>query len=194
MKKVLIVITGIIGSGKSVVCKTIKELGFCVISADEIYHNILKEKGDCFKELVLSFGEGILSNDEINRQKLSKIVFNDKEKLNLLNSITHKFIMKKIIKLADESKQSTVFVEIPLADTAFISKFDKVIVVKTDEKQLIERIKQRDCRSEEQIRSILDIQLENQNFRIDYEIINNSSIEDLKSNVENLINFLKENK
>ena len=80
----LIGITGGIGSGKSVLCDVARDMGFYVISADKIGHDILRKGSSAYNEVVEIFGEGILSeNGEIDRKKLGRLVFSDKEKLML---------------------------------------------------------------------------------------------------------------
>ena len=70
MKSSLIVgITGILGSGKTTVSKILKDMGFKVISCDEIVHNIL-EKKSVINKTKKFFGDDILSEGKIDRKKL----------------------------------------------------------------------------------------------------------------------------
>ena len=73
---VKIAITGGIGSGKSTVCKLIKEKGFPVISCDEVYSGLLKS-ADFLKVLQNEFGNVMQSDGSLDRKKLAEIVFND---------------------------------------------------------------------------------------------------------------------
>ena len=85
--KLKIAITGGIGSGKSAVAEIIKNQGFSVFSCDEIYKELLRDKQ--FLNLISLNFDGVLSADgELDRQKLSDIVFNDKTALGVLNNIT----------------------------------------------------------------------------------------------------------
>ena len=72
----LIGITGGIGSGKSVLCDVARDMGFYVISADKIGHDILRKGSSAINEVVELFGEGILSeNGEIDRKNLAGLCF-----------------------------------------------------------------------------------------------------------------------
>ena len=96
----LIGLIGGSGVGKSVVCKAAESLGFAVIDADIIGHNIILKGKPAYNELVSYFGNNILlGNGEIDRKKLGKIVFSNEDKLCKLNEITHSKIDKAI---ADE--------------------------------------------------------------------------------------------
>ncbi|AYE36409.1 dephospho-CoA kinase [Borrelia turcica IST7] len=91
----IIGITGRIATGKDTVSKIIiSEYGYHEINVDKIGHVALHKKQD---QIVKVFGTQILNNqNEIERLKLRKIVFNDKEKLEKLEAITHPFIQKEV--------------------------------------------------------------------------------------------------
>ena len=92
-----IALTGNIGSGKSTVAKIFKECGFYVYDADKIIKDFYQERGEVYKEVVKVFGGGILSEDGgIDRQRLADVVFKDKQKLELLESITHSALYRKL--------------------------------------------------------------------------------------------------
>lgn len=87
----IIGITGGIGSGKSIVANYIKSLGYPVYIADEEAKNILNT------ERVITlvkniFGEKVIKDKKIDRDELSKIVFNDPKKLKQLNDIIHPLV------------------------------------------------------------------------------------------------------
>ena len=89
-----IAVTGGIGSGKTTVCDIIKEQGYSVISCDEIYNRLLRDKS-FLNSLVSEFGHILNGDGTLSRKKLSEIVFSDKDKLARLNEITHPEIMKE---------------------------------------------------------------------------------------------------
>ncbi|WP_448583622.1 dephospho-CoA kinase [Thermocrinis sp.] len=85
-----IALTGNIGSGKSTVAKLFEDCGFYVYDADRIIKDFYKEKGEVYKRIVEVFGQEVLSEDgNIDTKKLADIVFSDKEKLSILENITH---------------------------------------------------------------------------------------------------------
>ncbi len=98
---IVIGITGPSGAGKGVVSKYLREQGIHVIDADAVYHDCITPPSDCLDELVRNFGRRILTGDgSLNRPALAAIVFGEqnKEKLLLLNQITHKYVLAKIKK------------------------------------------------------------------------------------------------
>ncbi|HID15233.1 MAG TPA: dephospho-CoA kinase, partial [Candidatus Atribacteria bacterium] len=90
-------VTGGIATGKNLVTNYFKELGCYIIDADEIYHELIYPGKPLWKKLVEEFGSTILHpQNMIDRKRLGDIVFNNKEALKKLNSITHNEIIKKI--------------------------------------------------------------------------------------------------
>ncbi len=82
-------LTGGIGSGKSTVSKIFKVLGVPVYDADTVSKKLMNEDAEMRKNLVRAFGEETYKKGMLDRKFLSAIVFNDPEKLSLLNSIVH---------------------------------------------------------------------------------------------------------
>src|SRR3989304_6153339 len=83
-------LTGGIGSGKSTVSQFLAELGAVILDADKVGHEAFKPDTELWHEVVAAFGRGILKpSDEIDRNKLSEIVFSHSESLSRLNQIMH---------------------------------------------------------------------------------------------------------
>ena len=91
-------LTGQTGAGKSTVSRVFSENGYVVIDADHISRVVVEKGTDCLRELVEIFGKGILNPDEtLNRKALAGIVFTDKTKLEMLNSIIYPYITTEIL-------------------------------------------------------------------------------------------------
>lgn len=83
-------ITGGIGSGKSTVCKVFASLGIPINDADSLAKKIIVEDSELKASIIQQFGtEAYLENGEYNRSYISKIVFNNAEKLSILNNLVH---------------------------------------------------------------------------------------------------------
>ncbi len=82
-------LTGGIGSGKSTVAKVFEVLGIPVYYADERAKELMHTNELLQQQLIFHFGEATYTNGNLNRKHLSSIVFADKEKLELLNSLVH---------------------------------------------------------------------------------------------------------
>lgn len=179
-------LTGQTGAGKTTVCKVFKEKGFMVINADAVSRNVTEKDSPCLNELCLFFGKDILFEDgSLNRRKLGDIVFSDKKKLEILNSITYPYITSEI--LADIEQLSAEGHRLILLDapTLFESRADDfcelIISVISREELRIERIIKRDSISRESAKNRIDSQLKEEFFRnnSDFIIKNNEDIENL---------------
>jgi dephospho-CoA kinase len=127
-------LTGGIASGKSTVAKMLRELGFPVLEADLIAHQVIEPGQPAYAEVVSNFGAEILDADKrINRSRLGAIVFNDREKLNQLNAIVHPRVEQEMVKqfaeLEHGGKQAAAFVEAALIFEVNLHKrLDGVVV------------------------------------------------------------------
>ena len=148
----IIGVTGPSGAGKGAVSGYMMAThGFKVIDADKVYHDIISAPTECVRELADNFGSGILcENGSIDRKALSKLVFGEenKEKLLLLNKITHKYVISEINKLlsnyADLGVEVCV-IDAPLLIEAGIDKnCDLVFAVTADRETRATRIATRD--------------------------------------------------
>lgn len=152
-------LSGGIGSGKSSVCDILSSLGYCIINADVIAHQVLKEKT---REVVKVFGEEILQEGEISRVKLGKIVFEDKAKLKELEMILSLGIKKEIFRLCEvcEAQKKPYFVEIPLLfEQREEYNFSHCILIVCSEKKQIERVCQRNQLKEEEVKKRIATQM-----------------------------------
>lgn len=101
-------ITGGAGTGKSEVIKMLQEnFGGCVIMSDEVARELMQKGNISYQLIVEYFGRDILKDDgEIDRKKLADHVFNNKEALEKLNSMTHPYVKDEIRKLIAEAEAS----------------------------------------------------------------------------------------
>ncbi|NOQ89920.1 MAG: dephospho-CoA kinase [Gammaproteobacteria bacterium] len=187
-------LTGGIGSGKTTVSNIFNDLGIEVIDTDVIAHQLIEKNQDVLRELVDTFGDSLLDNtDTIDRKKLARIVFGNKEKKRQLESIMHPRIRREVLHRVQYSNIDDnggyVIIVIPLLlETDFHTLVDRILVVTADEETRIDRVKQRDNRTLNDIRSIIDNQLKEE-IRLsaaDDIIENNSDIKNLSSQIERL--------
>ena len=98
-------LTGTIGTGKSMVAAMFQELGAFIIDVDKIAHDVVEPGEKVWKDIVDKFGSVVLNSDQtIDRQKLADIVFKDKDKLQILNSIIHPAVVAEDVILIKELK------------------------------------------------------------------------------------------
>jgi len=163
----LIALTGGIGSGKSYAADILEKEGYFVLSCDKVARELSSDK-DYLLTIKSRFPNAVKNDGEtlvLDRKALSEEVFSDKNKLSLLNSLTHPIILEEIKKRAKRSGQKTVIVEIPLLyESGYGNLFDKTVVIMRDKKQRIDSVKTRDNLSEEEIMDRINSQFDYDNF------------------------------
>jgi len=179
----IIGVTGGTGSGKSTLCALLGELGATVIDADKLSKKVSQKGGAAYEEIVREFGTGILdANGEIARKALGDIVFNDSEKLELLEKITHKHIFREMETAIKASTASVVVLDVPLLfQCNFPFNCDLTIATVADEKTRINRIMMRDGLSETQAKDRIRNQLSDAEYRKFADVVyeNNGKQEDM---------------
>ena len=195
--KMIIGITGSIGTGKSTVSNYLISKGYSVVDADKISKGAYNVGSNGYKAILEVFGVEILnSNGEVDRKKIKKIVFDNSNMLQRLNMAIHPIIINEIekeIEILLES-QNVVFLDAPLLiETELHKKVDKIIVVACDKNEQINRIIKRDKITADMAISIINSQMsidEKLKFA-DYIVYNNSTIENLYSQVDEIILEIK---
>ena len=187
MKKIRIAITGGIGSGKSTVCNIIKDLGFEVVSCDDVYTQLLDSKEFVLKICEITCTEPISSDKGhlfIDRAEISRKVFEDSALKSRLERFTHPVIMDECIsRLKDVN--GPAFVEVPLLFENGLEKFfDHVIVVMRPIKERVASVFKRSGLTEEQVKQRINNQFDYENFTSNVHTVlyNGSSVEELKKN------------
>lgn len=193
----VIAVTGGIGSGKSTVSKEFGRLGARVLSADEIAHDNMQRDGMAYDEIVRAFGRAIVGADgEIERARLAEIVFSDDDKLELLNSVTHRRVydvIKREIAASRADGTSLVCVEIPLLFSAECPlDIDLSIAVVADVNIRIRRVMVRDNCSAHQAELRIAKQISDERLRelADITIENNGDLNDLCQKVKAIFDNL----
>lgn len=172
---VKVAITGGIGSGKSAVLQVVKNMGYTALSCDEIYSELLHDKS--FISTIEYQFNGVVSLDgNLDRAKLSQIVFNDSNALKKLNTITHSAIMNEVMTKLKYVKLG--FCEVPLLfEGGFENLFDEVIVVLRDESERISAVSNRDKLDNESVKKRISTQINYHNLDFTkYYVIHNDCI------------------
>lgn len=194
--KSVVVLTGSIGSGKSTVAELLRQGGAFVLSADLLARQIIPE---VLPQLIKEFGAEILTNQgELDRKRLAAIVFGDPAKRLALEQITHPAI-QRIAQSEFITQQTTtpdrllvydcpLFFETSLKDLPFLA----VVVVSCSEENALRRIIERDgcSREEALLRLRAQLPLSDKLRQATYVIDNNGTLEQLQSDVKQLISKL----
>lgn len=191
-------ITGGIGAGKSIVCRLFQVLGIPVYDADREAKNIMVEDEAVIASLKNAFGEKVYqASGELDRAYLAEMVFNDKDKLDELNSIVHPAVIRAGETWADAQEGAYSLKEAALLfESGSYKKLDFTIMVTADEAIRIERVMERDQVTEQQVRARMEKQWpDSQKIVLADAIIINDGTESLISQVmtlhERLLNYEK---
>lgn len=190
----IIGITGSISCGKSTVSNYLKSKGYIVIDADKIGHEALDD--DYVKEkLILAFGNEILEDNKISRQKLGELVFGNSSNLNVLNSIIHPEIRKKILEKIDKNNdKELIFIDVALLfEAKFDDLVDKIIVVYVDKNTQLTRLMKRNSISKKEALSRIVSQMSPiEKAKLgDYTVNNNLDVINTYEQVDKVLSELK---
>ena len=183
-------LTGGIGSGKSTVAEMFESLGVPIIDMDRIARQIVEPGQPALTQIKQAFGEKIVAaSGQLNRQQLSKIIFDSAEKRHQLEAILHPLIRQETARQLAELKAPYCIVVIPLLlESEQRSLVDRVLVVDVPESLQISRTMQRDGISAAQVRKILAAQVgrDSRLNAADDVIDNSAAMEDIRHRVDEL--------
>ncbi len=192
-------LTGSIGCGKSSASSMLSKDGISIIDADLVSRQILDDETS-LQRVFEAFGESVVNNDKtLNRKALANIVFNDENKLKILNDITHPKIKEKIlnkVKYYREINKHIVVIDAPLLiEGGYLEVIDRLLVVTCDEKVQIDRITKRDNSTKEEALARINNQMsqEDKVKYADYVIDNSTSVDELKIKIKEFLIYVKEN-
>jgi len=190
MSKLVVGLTGGIGSGKSAVSACFERLGVTVVDADVAARKVVEPGTAALAQIAEHFGKDILdSNGGLDRAALRAIVFADPEKRKWLEGVLHPHITIEIFKGVRESASAYTILASPLLIEARQDTLaHRILVVDVDEETQLQRTMSRDNNPEAQVRAIMASQIDRQArlARADDVIENNGSLEDLRRKVERL--------
>ena len=95
-KMCVIGITGVTGAGKTTALDFYKEKGACVMDCDTLYHEMLSKPCSMIDEILEHFPTVRDEAGGIDRKKLGEIVFHDQNELEILNTITHRYVLDEV--------------------------------------------------------------------------------------------------
>jgi dephospho-CoA kinase len=140
----IIGLTGGIGSGKTTVARVFELLGIDVYYADIQAKKILSS--DKIKEQIISAFGNVYKDNKLQNKKLAEIVFNDKKKLEKLNSIVHPAVEKDFEQWSKKNSGKPYLIKEAaiLFESGSYKKVDKIITVFAPENIRILRVCKRD--------------------------------------------------
>jgi len=161
-------ITGGIGSGKTTVARIFEVLGIPVYYADDAAKRLMNEDEVLQLKIIENFGPEVYENKQLNRTKLASLVFNDPQKLALLNTLVHPATIADaenwMKNIGHENNSSEIPFAIKEAALLFESgaqkNLDYVIGVNAPYKLRLQRAMKRDKLTKEAVESRLNKQMD----------------------------------
>jgi dephospho-CoA kinase len=194
-------LTGGIASGKSVVAAMLREMGFQVIDADSLAHQLSEPGQPAYDAIVREFGPAILaSNKRVDRARLAAIVFADPAKLARLNAILHPRVEAathlQFEEWARDPSRAAAFVEAALLiEAGYHKKLDGLVVTWCRPEQQLERLRSRGMsEAEAQRRIAAQLPVAEKLRQATEQIDCSGSLEDTRRQVESLAAKLRQKK
>ena len=161
--KLVVGITGGIGSGKSTVAALFANHGVPIIDTDQISRDLTVKGSPALQAIALQFGETLLRNGELNRKSLRQLVFADPEKRIWLEELLHPLIRDEMRNQVAGVSAPYCMVIIPLLfENPANPLINRILVVDTDEELQIARVAERDFHSTIEVEAIMETQVSRQ--------------------------------
>lgn len=160
-RRLVVGLTGGIGSGKSAASEHFAALGADVVDADRVSRQVVEPGSEALERIAAHFGRDILLPDgQLDRKALREIIFRDPAEKRWLESLLHPLIGREIARQLDQAGSDYVILESPLLLEGEQRRLtDRVLVIDVPEAIQIERTRQRDQTTEDAVRAIMDSQM-----------------------------------
>ena len=185
-------LTGGIGAGKSEALAAFERRGVAVLSTDKVAHDILDDEV-VRTALVERWGEGIAPDGVVDRDRVGEIVFDDREELAWLESVTHPRVGAHVLAWRQSlgPDVDVAVVEVPLLfEAAMEDAFDTTLAVVADDEIRDARLRERGQAGLEG-REDRQLDQDEKERRADHVIRNDASLEELDREVNQLIDELR---
>ena len=160
-------ITGGIGSGKSVISRILKTMGYPVYDSDWWAKNLMNENMEIRSALISKFGNETYASMGLNRPFLAQQIFNNKENLAFVNSVVHPIVGNHFLQGAKEQNSDCVFIESAILFSSGFNKIvDQVIFVDAPQNIRLNRAIARDNATAETVMARINNQAEGDAFAI----------------------------
>ena len=154
-------LTGGIGSGKSTVAKIFELLQVPVYYADEASRRLYHTDPELMAQIKKHFGEDMYSEGKLNRSKMAEIVFNDPQKLELLNQLVHPPTLRDAQEWIRAQKAPYVIKEAALLfESGSAAGLDYIIGIQAPVAVRLKRVRDRDKTTREEVLSRMNRQID----------------------------------
>ena len=161
--KLVIGLTGGIGSGKSTVANILQQHGAAVIDTDAIAHTLSAPGGTAIAAIRQTFGdEYIDATGAMDRQHMRQRVFSDEPARKRLEQILHPLIRQEVEKQLAQAQGDYILLMVPLlVETgAYRELIARTLVVDTPEALQLSRTMERSDLGAAEVQAIMDKQVD----------------------------------
>lgn len=193
-------LTGGICTGKTYVLNILEEVGCYTAKADIIAKNIIfSGDSEISSKIVDVFGEDIYDKDSgLNKEKFSKLLFEDPEKRNFINNFIHPLVAADRDKMYNDLKKAKIngffiYESALLVESGTYKSFDKIIVTYTNPEEQSKRLTERDSIGKEEAKERIRAQFPiSEKLKVaDYSIDTSGSHEATRKNTLETFYLLK---
>ena len=183
--KTLVGLTGGIGSGKTTIANFFKELGVPIYIADTEAKALMNRSKVIKRKLIALFGDNAYQNGKLNRDFLSKKIFNNKDLLQKMNAIVHPKVASHFNRWVKKQEAPYVISEAAiLFENGSYKKYDYIITVTAPEEVRLKRVMSRDNSSKEKVKSVMNNQWKDEEkIKLSDYVIQNINLEEAKAQV-----------
>ncbi len=191
--KLVVGLTGGIGSGKSTVAALFAALGVTIIDTDVIAREITEVDSDTYQKIIVKFGAAVVTqNKKLDRRALRKFIFDNDEHRRWLEKLLHPLIRESMQQQIELATSPYAIAVIPLLFEGDPNPLiSRVLVVDAPEALQVERTRTRDQHTDDEVKSIMKAQILRfeRLARADDVILNDGELADLKPQIEKLHKF-----
>jgi len=186
-------LTGGIGSGKSLISSIFRKLGVPVYDSDSATKNLYLTDKILKQNIIEAFGkETYFLSGELNRAFLANLIFNDKQKMQLINQIVHPRVKLDFEDWLQKHKAEKYIIKEAaiLIESGAYKHVDKIIVVTAPIDVRIKRVTLRDNVDETEVKKRISNQItDNELFKYADFIVNNGERDNLLPQVLKIHNL-----
>ncbi len=154
-------LTGGIGSGKTTIAKIFGILNIPVYNADDAAKQLMNTNEKLKATIIEHFGNASYANGQLDRKYLASIVFNNKEKLDLLNSLTHPVTIEDAENWMNKQNAPYIIKEAALLfESGAAERLDYVIGIYAPQHIRVKRVMERDKLSAEEVMKRISRQID----------------------------------
>jgi len=196
LSKIVIGLTGGIGSGKTTVANFFADLGINIIDADIAARKVVEPNSKALSQISKHFGQQFIQADgTLNRALLRSQIFNNEQDKEWLNKLLHPLIRQSMLDDIQNSQSPYCILVAPLLiENNLQGLVKRILIIDISEEEQVKRSVLRDPSSSEEIRRIIASQIaRNERLKHADDVIDNSdsNLAKIKKNVIKLDQMYK---